>query len=242
MSRYASQVVNDYFVANSRDLTPASVRHFTRLLYMPLATDQEVTRSCESILSDIELERADRFATQGDRTLFKQRRAFRRFCGALALGSDRLLSQIVFDQTENGRPHLPGSPNIYFSFSSCRLGFLGAWSATHGIGVDLEDQMRALETTELARQFFSTAEAEVVNRPGDFASQRAFIRLWSLKEAALKSIGEGLPFGLDRFEFELEPDLRIVNAPDEFGGRAQFDAHLVEVADGCVALVIRGLA
>jgi phosphopantetheinyl transferase len=242
MSRYASELVNDYFTANSRDLTPVSVRHVTRLLYMPFSTDQEVTRSCQSILSDIELERADRFALHGDRALFKQRRAFRRFCGALALGSDRFLSQIVFDQTENGRPHLPESPHFYFSFSSCRLGFLGGWSATHGIGVDLEDQTRALKTVELARQFFSAAEAEVVNRPGDSASLRTFFCLWSLKEAALKSIGEGLPFGLDRFEFELEPDLRIVHAPDDFGGRAQFDAHLIEVADGCVALVIRSMA
>ena len=241
MSRYASEVVNNYFVANSHDLTPVTVRHFTRLLYMPVSTDQEVTRSCESILSDTELEKADRFALQGDRTLFKQRRAFRRFCGALALGSGRLLSQINFDQTENGRPHLPGSPDIYFSFSSCRLGFLGAWSATHGIGVDLEDQTRALETVEFARHFFSAAEAELVNRPGGPASLRAFFCLWSLKEAALKSIGEGLPFGLDKFEFELEPDLCIVHAPDEFGGRAQFNARLIEVADGCIALVIRSL-
>ena len=242
MSRYASERVNDYFVANSRDLTPTSVRQVTRLLYMPFSTDQAVTSICESILSDIELERVDRLALQGDKDLFKQRRAFRRFCGALALSSDRLLSQIVFDQTENGRPHLPESQGLYFSFSSCRLGFLGAWSATHGIGVDLEDQTRTLGTVELARQFFSAAEAEVVNRPGDSASLRSFFCLWSLKEAALKSIGEGLPFGLDRFEFELEPDLRVVHAPDDFGGRAQFDAHLIEIADGCAALVIRSLA
>lgn len=241
MSRYASKLVNDYFVANSSDLTPASVRHFTRLLYMPFSTDQEVTRSCESILSDTELERADRFAIQGDRTLFKQRRAFRRFCGALALGSGRLLSQINFDQTENGRPHLPGLPDFYFSFSSCRLGFLGAWSATHGIGVDLEDHTRPLEAAELARQLFSAAEARVVGEQIGPARLRAFFRLWSLKEAVLKSIGEGLPFGLDSFEFELDPNLRVVHAPSDPGGRARFDPHLIEVADSCAALVIRSL-
>ncbi len=241
MSRYTSELVNDFFAANSRDLTPASVHHITRLLYMPVSIEPEFTRGCESILSDSELERADRFATQDDRTLFKQRRAFRRFCGALALGSPRLLSQTVFDQTENGRPHLSGSPDFYFSFSSCRFGFLGAWSVTHAIGVDLEDQTRALEPVELAQQYFSTAEAEVVNRPDCCANLRDFFRLWSLKEAALKSIGEGLPFGLDRFVFELEPDLRIVHAPDDFGGRAQFDAHLIEVTGGCIALVIRNL-
>jgi 4'-phosphopantetheinyl transferase len=194
------------------------------------------------MLSDTELERADRFKLQGDSNLFKQRRAFRRFCGALALGSPRLLSQIVFEQTENGRPYLPGSPNFYFSFSSCRFGYLGAWSATHGIGVDLEDQTRVLEPVGLARRFFSAAEAEAIERAGGTASRRVFFRLWSLKEAALKSIGEGLLFGLDAFEFELEPDLRVVHAPQDAGGRTQFDAHLVEVADSCVAIVIRSLS
>ena len=239
MSKCTNELVNDYFVAHSRDLTPASVRDVTRLFYMPFSTDLAVTGMCESILSDIELERADRFAIEADKALFKQRRAFRRFCGALALGSDRLLSQVVFGQTKNGRPHLTESPDFYFSFSSCRFGFLGAWSATHGIGVDLEDQARALEPVELARQFFTAAEAEVINGPDDAASLRAFFCLWSLKEAALKSIGEGLPFGLDQFEFDLEPDLRIVDAPDDVGGRDQFDAHLIEVADGCAALVVR---
>jgi phosphopantetheine--protein transferase-like protein len=242
MSRYDSNLLSDYFAANSRDLTPASVRHVTRLLYMPVSTDREVTRRCASILSDSELERADRFAIQGDRTLFKQRRAFGRFCGALALGSPQPLSQIVFDATEKGRPHLSALPNFHFSFSACQFGFLGAWSATHGIGVDLEDHTRTLEPVELAQRFFSVAEARVVKGPCGLASLRTFFRLWSLKEAALKSIGEGLPYGLDNFEFELEPDLRVVNAPDNFGGRAQFDPHLIEITDCSVALVIRSLA
>ena len=241
MSRSDSDLVNDFFAANSQDLTPDSVRHVTRLLYMPVSTDQEVTRRCASILSDAELERADRFAIQGDRTLFIQRRAFRRFCGALALGSPQLLSQIVFDQTETGRPYLSGLPNFYFSFSSCRFGYLGAWSTTHGVGVDLEDHTRALEAVELAQQLFSAAEAEAVDGQGGPASLRSFFRLWSLKEAALKSIGEGLPFGLDNFEFEMEPDLRVVHAPHDQGGRARFDPHLIEVADSCAALVIRSL-
>jgi phosphopantetheinyl transferase len=241
MSRSDSERVNKFFAANARDLTPASVRHATRLLYMPVSTDQQVTRRCASILSDAELKRADRFTMQGDRILFKQRRAFRRFCGALALGSPQPLSQIVFDQTETGRPHLSGLPNFYFSFSSCRLGFLGAWSATHGIGVDLEDHTRTLEAVELAQQLFSAAEVRAVDGQDGPASLRSFFRLWSLKEAALKSIGEGLPFGLDSFEFEMEPNLRVVHAPQDQGGGARFDPHLIEVADSCAALVIRSL-
>ena len=242
MTRYENDRIIDHFVSNTRDLTPAPAHHAAHVLYAPVSHDPEVTKRCASVLSDTELQRVDRFATQGDKTMFVQRRAFRRFCGALVHGSSRPLSQIDFNKTENGRPHLTGLPDFWFSFSSCRFGFLGAWSSTHGIGVDLEDQTKDLEATELARQFFLEAEANAVEGAGGLERLRTFFQFWSLKEAALKSIGEGLPFGLDTFEFELDPNLRVVHAPPDHGGPEQFIAHVIEGTEGCAALVIRSPA
>ncbi|NHZ73255.1 MAG: 4'-phosphopantetheinyl transferase superfamily protein [Nitrospirae bacterium] len=241
MTRNDSDRIKDYFAACSRDLTPAPACHAAHVLYAPVSRDPEVTRRCASVLSDSELQRADRFATQGDKALFQQRRAFRRFCGARALGSSQPLSQIAFDETAEGRPHLTDLPECWFSFSSCRFGLLGAWSSTHGVGVDIEDRSRNLEAAELAQQFFSVAEAKVVEGPGGLASRRTFLQFWSLKEAALKSIGEGLPYGLDAFEFELDPTLRVIDAPPDHGGPEQFNAHLIEGTDSCAALVLRSL-
>ena len=218
MTRNDSDPIKDYFAACSRDLVPAPACHDAHVLYAPVSRDPEVTSRCASVLSDSELQRADRFVTPGDKALFQQRRAFRRFCGARALESSQPLSQIAFDETENGRPHLSDLPRCWFSFSSCRFGLVGAWSSTHGVGVDIEDQSRTLEAVELAQQFFSMAEATVVEGPGGLASRRTFLQLWSLKEAALKSIGEGLPYGLDAFEFALDPTLRVLDAPPDHGG------------------------
>jgi phosphopantetheinyl transferase len=231
----------EYFTASSRDLTPASARHAAHVLYVPVSRDAEISRRCARVLSDAELQRAGRLATTGARALFKQRRAFRRFCGALALGSSRPVSQVDFIETQNGRPHLAELPDCWFSFSSCRFGFVGTWSSTHGIGVDFEDQTRDPGASELAQAYFSVAEAEAVAAPEGSASLRKFIRLWCLKEAALKSIGEGLPFGLDAFEFQLEPDLRVIQVPPGQGGAGRFDAHVIDGTDGCTALVIRRL-
>ena len=242
MTRDESKRIIDHFASNTRDLTPAPVRHAAHVLYAPVSHDPDVTRRCASVLSDTELQRASRFVSQGDKDLFKQRRAFRRFCGALALGSSQPLSQIDFEETENGRPYLCDLPDFWFGFSSCRFGFVGAWSSTHAIGVDLEDQTKDLEATELARRFFSGAEANAVDGAGGPERLRTFFQFWSLKEAALKSIGEGLPFGLDAFEFELDPDLRVVHAPPDHGGPEQFNAHVIEGTDNCAALVIRNLA
>jgi 4'-phosphopantetheinyl transferase len=242
MTRYDSNRINDLFAGSSCDLTPAPVRHAAYVLYAPVSRDPEVSRHCASVLSDTELQRANRFVNEFDKAQFIQRRAFRRFCGATVLGSSQPLSQIVFEETENGRPYLSDLPDFWFSFSSCRIGFLGAWSSTHGIGVDVEDLTRNLEAVELAHRFFSEAEANAVEKADGLERLKTFFQFWSLKEAALKSIGEGLPFGLDAFEFELDPNLRIVHAPPDHGGPEQFDAHLVEGTDSCAALVTRILA
>lgn len=242
MSRDDSDRIKELFAANSRELTPASARHAACVLYAPVSHDPEVSNRCASVLSDTELQRANRFVTEYDKTQFKQRRAFRRFCGATASGSSRPLSRIVFEKTEHGRPYLSELPDLWFSFSSCRFGFLGAWSSTHGIGVDLEDETRNLEAVELAHRFFSGVEANTIERVGGFERLQTFLQFWSLKEAALKSIGEGLPFGLDAFEFELGPKLRVVRAPPDHGGPEQFDAHVIEGTDNsCAALVTRSL-
>jgi phosphopantetheine--protein transferase-like protein len=239
MNQRDSDRIKDFFAVRSHDITPVPVRHTAHVLYASVSNDPEVTNSCASVLSETELHRAERFVTQDDRRLFIQRRAFRRFCGTLSLGSSTSLSQVVFEETENGRPYLPDLPDIWFSFSSCRFGFLGAWSSTHGIGVDIEDQTRDPGATELAREFFSVAEARAVDGHGGLANLQSFFRFWSLKEAALKSIGEGLPYGLKAFEFELDPSLRVVHAPPDRGGTERFSAHLIEAADNCAAMVIR---
>jgi phosphopantetheinyl transferase len=228
------------FAASACDWTPGSANHAAHVLYAPNSRDLEASWRCASVLSDPELQRADRFLTEDGRAHFKQRRAFRRYCGAFVLGS-RPLSRIVFKETEKGRPYLPELPDVWFSFSSCRFGFLGAWSSTHRIGVDLEDQTRKLEAAELAQQFFSQAEVKAVKALSGLARIWTFCKLWTLKEAALKSIGEGLPFGLDAFEFELAPNLRVVHAPPDYGGPERFNAQIIEGTDTCAALVLRSV-
>jgi phosphopantetheinyl transferase len=233
--------VSDLFAASTSDWTPLSVKSLVYVLYAPFSNQTEVSNRCAEVLSDAELMKAGRFMVEDDMAHFIQRRAFRTFCGARAVGAHGSLSRIDFAEKENGRPYLPNFPNLWFSFSSSRFGFLGAWSSTHAIGVDLEEKTRNVEPGEIAQHFFSQAEAKAVESAGE-ARLRTFFQLWCLKEAALKSIGEGLPFGLDAFEFELSPNIRVVHAPDDYGGPKQFDAHVIEgtpTGRGCAALVIR---
>jgi phosphopantetheine--protein transferase-like protein len=238
MAQNNSNLVKDFFAVHSRDITPAPLRHAAKILYAPVSNEADITRCCESVLSKTERQRAERFITTNDRSLFIQRRAFRRFCGVHALGSEQSLSQDSFEEAENGRPYFTEQPDVSFSFSSCRVGLLGAWSSKYGIGVDIEDCTRNPGVTELARRYFSVAEASSVVGHDGRENLQFFFQLWSLKEAALKSIGEGMPYGLSAFEFELEPNLRVVHAPADHGGAENFSAHLIKETKNSIAIVL----
>ena len=87
MTRNDSAWVNEMFSRRARDVTPAAVRDAACVLYAPVSSEPEASSRCASILSDQERERSERFVTKELKSHFEQRRAFRRFCGALALGS-----------------------------------------------------------------------------------------------------------------------------------------------------------
>ena len=79
------------------------------------------------------------------------------------------------------------------------------------LGVDIECMARKLEVMPLATRFFSAIEVaslqaqagRAVDKPAMHAS---FMRIWTLKEAFVKAIGEGLSFPLHKFAVEYVPE------------------------------------
>lgn len=231
--------VNAYFRACVKDRTPVAAPPGVRLLYAPVAAGSDTDVLCSSVLAEAELQRAKRFTGIEQRSLFVQRRAFRRFCGAVALGCAPPLSAVEFEVTAAGRPFLSEATELWFSFASSRAGMLAAWSSLAGVGVDIEDCSQALDALALAHAFFSSTEAALIETLGEAERRHAFYRLWTLKEAALKSIGKGLPFGLDTFHFNLEPNARLMHAPADYGGTGGFHLHELDRVGTTAALVIR---
>lgn len=239
MTTDSDRELRDYFTAHSQEWVSASPRQAMCVLFAPVSEDPEISERCASVLSEAELEQVARRSVKSHRAEFAQRRAFRRFCAATALDSILPLSEITFAETTKGRPYCPDAPEFCFSFSSCRFGMLGSWSSTCNIGVDIEDRTRDLEAVEIARQFFRTAETEVIKSLDPSAQKRTFYRLWTLKEAALKSIGEGLPFGLDTFELALDPGPKFVDSPADYGEPQRFRAREFQGHMFSAALVMR---
>ena len=241
MTKEVSSKINNLFSSSVIDVTPPAARSIATVLYVSVSNDSVMTNTCAAILSKDERDRAAEFIADGDRDNFLQRRAFQRFCAARALEQMEAPepSHFAFAYTENGRPYLDAYPELWFSFSTSRTGFLGAWSPTQAIGVDLEDPARMGDAPALARQFFSAPEALLVETLNGAGQAQACCRLWCLKEAALKSIGEGLPFGLEAFQFDLSPAPRLVQSPEGHGSLAQFRAYEIEGTGGCAGFVSR---
>src|SRR5947209_674343 len=123
----SSESVSRSFDASVLDVTPTSAAGDVRVLYSPVSTDAGASERCAVVLSDAERERGDSFISDDERHLFIQRRAFRRYCAAKAVGP-RPLSEFLFSETEKGRPYISDQPNVSFSFASFKRGFIAAWS------------------------------------------------------------------------------------------------------------------
>jgi len=238
MLHRSEERIAHFFAARARDVTPAQLRGGAHVLYLPALRDEGMTRNFGAVLSEVERQRASRFANAADTTRFVQRRAFRRFCGATALGVGRPLASIAFEETSTGRPHLADAPNLQFGFSSCRSGILGTWSSTHELGVDIEDRTQNLSPIDIAEMHFTEREARAVATSYGRLCIDTFLLFWCLKEAALKSIDQGLPYGLDAFVFDLSPALRVVRAPACHGGPTSFTPYRLDGTGACAALVV----
>ena len=108
--------VRNHFMAHVCNLTPASLRHAVHVLFAPVSEGPDTSNLCASVLSKNERQAMERKSVTGQRAEFAQRRAFRRYCAATALVSAKPLSEMVFEETDKGRPYLRNKPGIQFEF------------------------------------------------------------------------------------------------------------------------------
>lgn len=93
----------------------------------------------------------------------------------------------LFEYGEHGKPVIIGHPEIHFSLSHCRDAVACA-VGSRPVGIDVESIREYKEP--LARYTMNDDElGQIVAAP---RPEVAFIRLWTMKEAALKQIGTGI--------------------------------------------------
>ena len=93
----------------------------------------------------------------------------------------------VFEYNEHGKPMIVGHPEIFFNLSHCKEAAICVVS-DQPVGVDVESVRSFNES--LVRYTMNEAEVKGIESAEDQAV--AFIRLWTMKESALKLIGTGI--------------------------------------------------
>lgn len=141
---------------------------------------------------------------------------------------------LAIERDPRGRPRL-GKP-----FTTCDT----SWSHSgqhllvalgHGlrVGIDLEWLRPRPSAMALARRFFRAHEVDWLALQPAAQRERAFLRLWCAKEAALKAHGHGLAFGLDRLGFiEHAGKLRLRDCDPALGDAAHWQLRELAPAEG----------
>ena len=135
---------------------------------------------------------------------------------------------IQIKREPSGRPEIvhPESGGLRFNLAhSGSLGLVGISANT--VGVDIEKIRHTTNVERLATRFFSPDEASTLRQLPETDRITRFFRLWVLKEAYLKSIGESVPTGLSKCDIALEASgPRILRSEFETQGPKQV---LVEI-------------
>ena len=93
----------------------------------------------------------------------------------------------VFEYGEHGKPFIVGHPEIHFNLSHCKEAVVCAVSDSP-VGVDVESIREYRES--LVRYTMNDDEVRQIETSEH--PEVTFIRLWTMKEAALKLIGTGI--------------------------------------------------
>lgn len=162
-------------------------------------------------LSTEEQVRAARFRAVRDRDRYLRTHAAMR--QLLARHTGRVAHELVYVTGRFGKPSLVGAPACHFNLSHSEDMAVIAISDAAEIGVDVEVLREVPDASALAEQHFTPAErAEYALVPAG-QSHRAFLRVWTRKEACLKAAGLGLSLAPSSFEAGLSPGQRQVVLP-----------------------------
>jgi 4'-phosphopantetheinyl transferase len=162
-------------------------------------------RRFEALLAPEEAERHARFGHERTRREFLLARGLART--VLASYTGLAPEELRFSADAFGKPVLRptvAGPRLHFNLSHSHGAIVCAAAVGRQVGVDVEYGVRCVEFLELAERYFAAAEIAHLRGLSGAARQAAFFAIWTLKEAFVKAIGQGLSYPLDSFAFELK--------------------------------------
>lgn len=157
------------------------------------------------------------------RERFVASRLMLRYSAAAVLGTAPDLVDLAYQP--GGRPYVRGCDQIDVSLSHTEDMMVVGITRRGRIGVDVERADRRLAHTGSERQACTPYEKGELDAGGEDARNDTMVRLWTLKEAYSKALGQGLRFRFTEFGFALDGVAPRLVRPDGSpvpGGEWQF--------------------
>jgi len=155
----------------------------------------------KNFLSIEEKSKSKKFKFEKDRAL-----------NILARSSLRILSSLYLDTSANaiefkygtyGKPDYNFKTNLKFNVSHSGKFVVLAFVKNSEIGVDVEKVKTDFDVLDIAENFFSDSEIEMLHKAKLDDLYKAFYRCWTRKESFIKAKGSGLSFPLASFTVSL---------------------------------------
>jgi len=161
---------------------------------IPLDRPPEEVAACRSLLSPDEARRSEAFHFEKDRRRYAVARGALRLilAGRLGMAPEALR----FEAGPHGKPFLAGERGPGFNLSHCEdLALVAVAAAERAVGVDVERVRPLQDLRSIEERYFSPEEREFLQTAGADRA-RAFLALWTRREAAAKALGLDLQAAL----------------------------------------------
>jgi len=180
----------------TRARLPGNVVHLWRAA---LDGTERQLRRLETVLGSEERERARAFRDDVDRKRYVASHGILRILLSRYLKREPQELEYLYDGL--GKPRLSRGDDVPLSYSISHSSGMAlyAFASGHRIGVDLEYVQPLEGAQDIVVRYFAKDETALLLGCDDDYHQEAFFRIWTLKEAYVKAIGEGMQCPFDRF-------------------------------------------
>lgn len=174
--------------------------------------DKGLLEDYRAILTDDERAQEQRFYFAKDRHQYLVTRALVRTTLSRYAAVDP--ADWRFTSNEYGRPAVAPSeeapdPGREFNLSHTTGAILCAVGSCRALGVDVEDVRRQIGYREVVNRCLSENEIKELGTHSPLDRPERFFEYWTLKEAYVKAVGQGLSIPLDRISFTLSGERHV---------------------------------
>jgi len=174
-----------------------------------LTPNRQILELCKSVLSTEEQKRVKWLKFEYDKTKYVISKGILRLLLADYLNINT--SEISISRQRKGKPFVNNDNTLFFNMSDSGELCVFAFTRVGEIGIDIEKKRILPDLDDLIQKNLTKQEINIINKEPSEKNLN-FLRFWTIKEAYLKAIGEGMRLTPNNLEFSIEKgNIKLVN-------------------------------